>query len=161
MTNPDICDTPAHRQSFHHDMDDPCSQADPKSGATSHQDKVLPDAAKLPFVPPVVFATHLQDPDTTVRAARQGRPTESAHTRAALTGDERSTPLHSRREVIRRGSNLAFTAPIISTFYASQAYAGNYSCYGDGHPCITPTEDNLEPCCPGLNCTGPNPKTCK
>lgn len=67
----------------------------------------------------------------------------------------------TRREVVRKGAKLAFAAPIISTFYASQAYAANYSCYALGHSCVIPNVDNWEPCCPGLNCTGPSPKTCK
>ncbi len=67
----------------------------------------------------------------------------------------------TRREIVSKGAKLAFAAPIISTFWASQAYATNYSCYGVGHLCITPTPENEEPCCPGLNCTGPDPKTCK
>ena len=73
-----------------------------------------------------------------------------------------SPPLEpTRREVFRKGAKLAFAAPIIATFHASQAYAANYSCYGVEHLCVTPTPDNKEPCCPGLNCTGPDPKTCK
>ena len=60
---------------------------------------------------------------------------------------------------MRAGAKLAFVSPIISTFYASQAYAANYSCYGVGHLCDTSVDP--EPCCPGLSCTGPQPKTCK
>ena len=149
MTNHDDRDAPAHRQSSHHDTDDPCSPAGPQSGATPYQNEVLPDVAKLPFVPPVVTTTHVQNPHTTGEAARQGRPTEKAPAEADPTGDERGPRLHSRREVIRRGSKLAFTAPIISTFYASQAYAGNYSCYAEGHACA-----GAEPCCGDLSCNG-------
>lgn len=149
MTKSHNCDAPAHRHSSHHDTDDPCLQAGPQSGATSHQDEVLPDVAKLPFVPPVVTTTQLQDPRTTVMDARQGRQTEKAPAEADPTGDERGTPLHTRREVIRHGGKLAFTAPIISTFYASQAYAGNYSCYAEGHACA-----GAEPCCADLSCNG-------
>ena len=58
--------------------------------------------------------------------------------------------LHSRRAVVRRGVRLAFMAPVISTFYASQAYATNYSCYVAGHKC-NPAPD-WEPCCNGLSC---------
>lgn len=149
MAKPHNYDASAHRQSSHHDTDDPCLQAAPQRGASSHQDEVLPDVAKLPFLPPVVTTTHVQDPHTTVVAAHQDRPTEKPPAKADPTGDERGPRLHSRREVIRRGSKLAFAAPIISTFYASQAYAANYSCYAEGHSC-----EGMEPCCGDLSCNG-------
>ena len=149
MTKPHNCNAPAHGQSSHHDTDDPGSQGGPQSGASSRQDEGLPDVAKLPFVPPVVTTTQLQDHQTAVVAAHLGRPTEKTPAKAGPTGDDRGTPLHSRRDVIRRGSKLAFTAPIISTFYASQAYAANYSCYAEGHSC-----GGAEPCCGDLSCNG-------
>ena len=64
-----------------------------------------------------------------------------------------------RRDIMRAGVKLAFVPPIVSTFHASQAYAANYSCYGLGHSCDT--SEDPERCCPGLDCTGPQPKTCK
>lgn len=67
----------------------------------------------------------------------------------------------TRREMVRKGAKLAFAVPIISTFYASQAYAANYSCYGLGHSCTDPTPPNEEPCCAGLSCLGGGPKTCQ
>ena len=53
----------------------------------------------------------------------------------------------TRRDVLQRGVKLAWVAPVVSTFYASQAYAANYSCYGMGHACA-----GAEPCCEGLAC---------
>ncbi|MGB2984330.1 MAG: hypothetical protein WBE26_00490 [Phycisphaerae bacterium] len=56
---------------------------------------------------------------------------------------------HTRREVVRRGVKLAFVAPVLSTFFAKDAYAFNYSCYPPGHACgVTKWED----CCTG-ECT--------
>ncbi len=149
MTKPHNCDASDHGPSPHHDTDDACSPAGAQRSPTLHQDEVLPDVAKLPFVPPVVTTTQLQDHQTTIAAAHRDKPTEKANAEAGPTGDDRGTPLHSRREVIRRGSKLAFTAPIISTFYASQAYAANYSCYAEGHAC-----QGAEPCCGDLACNG-------
>ncbi len=149
MTKSYNFDAPGHGPSSHHATDDPRSQGGPQSGASSHPDEGLPDAAKIPFVPPVVTTSQLQGHHTAVVAAHQGRPTEKTPAKADPTGAERGTRLHSRRDVIRRGSKLAFTAPIISTFYASQAYAANYSCYAEGHTCA-----GAEPCCSDLYCRG-------
>ena len=77
---------------------------------------------------------------------------------------KREAVLPDRRAVVRGGVKLVFVAPIVSTFFASQAYAANYSCYGVGHECLgdgTYEDGNAEECCPGLECTGPPPKTCK
>lgn len=41
----------------------------------------------------------------------------------------------SRRSLVRHGVKLAFVAPIISTFFARDVYAANYSCYATGHAC--------------------------
>lgn len=149
MTKPHHCDTPAHRQSSHHVTDDACSPTGPQSGASSHEDEALPDVAKIPFVPPVVTTSPSKSPSITGEAARQGRPTQKAPAEPDPTGNESGPRQHSRRDVIRRGSKLAFTAPIISTFYASQAYAANYSCYAEGHSC-----EGAEPCCGDLSCNG-------
>ncbi len=55
----------------------------------------------------------------------------------------------TRREVVRTGVKLAFVAPVISTFFAANAYAARYSCYPVGHACGAATE----PCC-GTACPG-------
>jgi len=68
--------------------------------------------------------------------------------------DERSL---TRRDVVRKGAKLVFLAPVISTFFAHEAYAANYSCYPQGHVCHN--TGDFEPCCNGLTCNG-NPGTC-
>ncbi len=65
---------------------------------------------------------------------------------------EQPPPNPARRLVIREGLKLAFVAPVISTFYAREAYAASYSCYPEGHACEPPGQDPPENCCPGLNC---------
>ena len=55
----------------------------------------------------------------------------------------------TRRKVVRAGIRLAFVAPVISTFFAANAYAARYSCYPVGHACDATTE----PCC-GTACPG-------
>lgn len=55
----------------------------------------------------------------------------------------------TRRAVIQRGVKLAFVAPLLSTFFAKNAYAASYSCYPAGHACGLPGQ---EPCC-GTPCT--------
>jgi hypothetical protein len=57
-----------------------------------------------------------------------------------------SGDLRSRREVVRRGVKIAFVAPVISTFLATDAYAANYSCYPAGQDCSVSSD---EPCCNG------------
>lgn len=74
-----------------------------------------------------------------------------------LPSDENElTP--TRRDVVRRGVKLAFLAPVISTFFAHEAYAANYSCYPQGHACHN--TGDFEPCCGTLVCNG-NPGTCQ
>lgn len=58
----------------------------------------------------------------------------------------------SRREIVGKGLKIAFVTPLISTFFASQAYAASYSCYPQGHTCKPPGQ-GTEDCCPGLQCT--------
>ncbi len=63
----------------------------------------------------------------------------------SATGDGPQRPLqqdqqaasthHTRRDVVRRGVKLAFVAPVLSTFFAKDAYAATYSCYPAGHDC--------------------------
>ena len=65
----------------------------------------------------------------------------------------------TRREVVRQGIKLAFVAPVISTFFARDAYADNYSCYTQGHVCNNDSSDP-EDCCAGLTCNG-LPGTCE
>ena len=55
----------------------------------------------------------------------------------------------TRRDVLERGAKLAWVAPVVATFHASEAYATNYSCYAEGHACA-----GAEPCCEGLSCNG-------
>ncbi len=64
--------------------------------------------------------------------------------------------LLSRRAVVRGGVKLAFVAPILSTFFASQAYAANYSCYPAGHTCDTVSEGKRQQCCGAMTCKGPD-----
>ncbi len=66
----------------------------------------------------------------------------------------------SRRELMRKGAKLVFVAPVLSTFFAHDAFAAGsrHSCYPAGHPCGV---GHNEECCPGLTCEGVEPaKTC-
>lgn len=65
---------------------------------------------------------------------------------------EQPLPNPARRQAIRQGLKLAFVAPVISTFYAREAYAASYSCYPAGHACEPPGQNPPELCCPGLSC---------
>lgn len=77
-----------------------------------------------------------------------GVPGNRPDNRDRLAGTTpRSTSLPTRRELVRHGARLAFVAPAVSTFFASQAYAANYSCYAAGHAC-----PGDEACCAGLTC---------
>jgi hypothetical protein len=60
----------------------------------------------------------------------------------------RTASYPGRRDIIRHGAKLAFVAPVVSTFYASQAYAATYSCYPAGHAC-----PGAEPCCGDMVCS--------
>ena len=71
---------------------------------------------------------------------------------ATPSASERTLRTPSRRDVMRRGVKLAFVAPALSTFFASEAYAANYSCYPFDHACQPPGQ-GAEDCCPGLQCT--------
>jgi len=73
--------------------------------------------------------------------------------KSAMAGKtEQQLPDPARRLAIRQGLKLAFVAPVISTFYAREAYAASYSCYPAGHWCEPPGQNPPEPCCPGLSC---------
>ncbi len=63
------------------------------------------------------------------------------------TDDSRLAP--TRRDVVRKGAKLAFVVPVLSTFFASEAFAAgsNHSCYPLNHAC-----PGQEPCCDGLTC---------
>lgn len=53
---------------------------------------------------------------------------------------------HSRRDVVRTGVKLAFVAPVLSTFFAKDAYAAEYSCYAAGRACGGAGQED---CCDG------------
>lgn len=57
-----------------------------------------------------------------------------------------SPALPTRRDVVRCGVKLTFVAPMVSTFFARDAYAAGskFSCYPAGHVC-----PGAEPCCSG------------
>lgn len=65
------------------------------------------------------------------------------------TRDSARTDHSTRRDVVRAGTKLAFIAPLVLTFSASQAMAAasTQSCYPAGHAC-----PGAETCCNGLNC---------
>ncbi len=67
---------------------------------------------------------------------------DTARNPTGLTGQ-------TRREIVRTGVKIAFAAPVLSTFFAADAYAARYSCYPIGHACGAATE----PCC-GTACPG-------
>jgi hypothetical protein len=78
---------------------------------------------------------------------------------AAASG---GAPSHSRRAVVRTGAKLAFMAPVLTTFFASDARAAgsNHSCYPASHLCDG--THTGEECCPGLTCLGTvGSKTCQ
>ncbi|HNQ24676.1 MAG TPA: hypothetical protein PKK06_16460 [Phycisphaerae bacterium] len=82
--------------------------------------------------------THLTDDGTPRATARTDTPSGS--------------PGPTRRDVMRGGLKLAFVAPVVTTFFAHQAYAAgsNHSCYAVGHDCDLPGQK--ESCCPTLVC---------
>jgi hypothetical protein len=69
-------------------------------------------------------------------------------------GGERRDALRSRRDIIRQGIRLAFIAPVVTTFLASEAHAAasRQSCYPTGHVCDLPGQQ--EPCCNGACVAG-------
>ena len=71
-----------------------------------------------------------------------------------------STSLRTRRDVVRNGVKLASAAPVLSTFFAEEAYATNYSCYPAGHACNAASEGKRQACCEGLTCSG-DPGICQ
>ena len=73
----------------------------------------------------------------------EGQGSRAQAVETGWPGEERP----GRRAVLRKGAKLAFVAPAVSTFFASQAYAANYSCYPAGHVC-----PGDESCCAGLAC---------
>ena len=68
-------------------------------------------------------------------------------------GDSGKSAGATRRELMRRGVKLAFIAPVVTTFFAQEAYAAgsNHSCYPTGHACDVGGEK--EECCSGV-CVG-------
>ena len=79
-----------------------------------------------------------------------GTNAESQQPHGLVAGTEPS--LHGRRAIVRGGVKLAFAAPVLSTFFASQAYATNYSCYPEGHTCDYESEEKRQACCGTLVC---------
>ena len=67
--------------------------------------------------------------------------------RAASAADVHGANREDRRDLVRRGVKLAFVAPVITTFFAKDAYAAAsvMSCYPTGQACGAGTE----PCCDG------------
>lgn len=76
---------------------------------------------------------------------------------SSQTNESSDHKLQSRRDLVRHGVKLAFVAPVISTFFACDVYAANYSCYPTGHACTGPSGTDPEDCCSGtcsaLTCT--------
>ena len=64
----------------------------------------------------------------------------------AQSPTQRQSGGHSRRDVVRTGVKLAFVAPVLSTFFAKDAYAAEYSCYAAGRACGGPGQED---CCDG------------
>ena len=76
---------------------------------------------------------------------------EHDHGMPAPVGDDDPT-MHSRRTIVRNGVKLAFVAPVLSTFFASEAYAANYSCYPLAHVCDQVSETKRQQCCGTMTC---------
>lgn len=72
------------------------------------------------------------------------------HAEVEVARDSAGDGAPTRRDVVRNGVKLVFLAPVVSTFFAHEAYASNYSCYPQGHACSLVL--NREPCCGGLTC---------
>ena len=77
--------------------------------------------------------------------------------REAAGPDARQGQGHTRREVVRAGVKLVFVAPVLSTFFASDALAAGSggSCYPNGQACGT-----NDACCSG-NCDIGGTDTCQ
>lgn len=60
---------------------------------------------------------------------------------------EKASEPPTRRDMVRKGTKLAFIAPFFTTFLATQAQAKttNHSCYPANHACL-----GAEPCCSGI-----------
>lgn len=133
-----------------HNVDDDLNTPNDK---TRHDDSGPDDAArgieKFPFVPPVLETKPFHGDSLAGATAIEVPPADNEPAKPLTETDGPDQSLRSRREVLRHGGKLAFAAPILSTFYASQAYAANYSCYAEGHTCA-----GAEPCCGDLSCNG-------
>lgn len=100
----------------------------------------------------VRFIGHMSDFANTSQPENSD-PRHVAPIDAAEFTDHRRTPPaahRSRRDVVRQGMKLAFVAPLLSTFFAREAYAVSYSCYPAGHAC-----PGIELCC-SASCNGFN-----
>ena len=71
---------------------------------------------------------------------------EAGEREQQLQPPSQAAPDRARREVMRTGVKLAFVAPVLSTFFAKDAYAASYSCYPAGHVC---GGEGQEDCCNG------------
>ena len=138
-----------NRRTTHNVEDDLTSPNDTARRTTSCPDDAAGRTEKLPFVPPVIATVPSHASPVGGAAATEVQPADNEPSETCTGTDGPDKSLRSRRDVLRHGGKLAFAAPIISTFYASQAYAANYSCYAEGHSC-----QGAEPCCADLSCNG-------
>jgi len=89
--------------------------------------------------------------ETHGRTAEPSGPENAETTGGSPFAQDARGAIPTRRDIVRRGVKLAFVAPVLSTFFAADAYAANYSCYPVGHACEPPGQ-GAEDCCPGLSC---------
>lgn len=147
MTTHNDRDALRHQPTAHNVEDDLTSPNDTARPAASHRNDAVRQAEKLPFVPPFLASAPFHGSPVAGATATEVPPADNEPGKSFAVKDGPDKSLRSRREVLRHGGKLAFTVPIISTFYASQAYAANYSCYAEGHTCV-----GAEPCCGDLSC---------
>lgn len=149
MTSSNHCDDQPVGQTAHNVDDD----LNTRNDTTRHDDSRPEDLArsikKLAFVPPVLETEPFHRDSLTGAAAIEIQTADNESGKPFAETERPDKSMRSRREVLRHGGKLAFAAPILSTFYASQAYAANYSCYAEGHTCA-----GAEPCCEDLSCNG-------
>ena len=147
MTTHHDRDALRHRPTAHNLEDDLTSPNDTARPAASCRDDAVRHAEKRPFVPPSLATVPFHGSSVAGAEATEVHPADNEPGKSFAVKDGPDKSQRSRREVLRHGGKLAFAAPIISTFYASQAYAANYSCYAEGHSC-----EGMEPCCGDLSC---------
>ena len=147
MTTLDDRDDQPDRQTARKMKDDLTSPNDTTRREASCPDDVVRPLDKLPFVPPKLETEPFHRDSLAGAAPIEVQPADNEPDKSFSKTDRLDESRRSRREVLRRGGTLAFAVPIISTFFASQAYAANYSCYAEGHACV-----GAEPCCGDLAC---------